>query len=484
MRKLLIGIFALGLVIAFAAPASALDIKVSGEYKVEGWMIDNQRLDSAGTNDEFYTQRLRVATTFAVSPRLMVNTRFDVMEGVWGGHKTVYGENGYSHYGYHHGYEEGSTTAFNRDMDTNIQFDLVNMRFITKCGIFDVGYQTDGLFGTTFGDTEYDVPKISWIYPRGKFTSIFQIKKYTEGDWSGLDRRDVPSPLYGSNLRSDADEDRYMWIGMYTEKNWQAGLLLQYHRAAQESMGMSAFAGTGLEGYFANKKNLFLVTPYFKGTFGNLYLEGQIYWFADGELEWQDNSALAIGNRTAYDPGWAGDLDMEGFTAYVMGKYNIGAGYAGALFAYAQGDDPYEKDTLGGLLNGGEEWNPMLILWNKDLVKWGGRMGGVKDYTTGKAMENAFLVQVFGGYKVNEKLDLFGAFAWAQADETLNYVDDEIGYELDVKATYKIFDNLDYEVAFGYFWAGDWYKGKVSPGTTGYDIDDNYLLFHKLSLKF
>lgn len=481
MRKLLIGIFALGLVIAFAAPASALDIKVSGEYKVEGWMIDNQRLDSAGTNDEFYTQRLRVATTFAVSPRLMVNTRFDVMEGVWGGHKTVYGENGYSHYGYY----DGSDAAFNRDMDTNIQFDLVNMRFITKCGIFDVGYQTDGLFGTTFGDTEYDVPKISWIYPRGKFTSIFQIKKYTEGDWSGLDRRDVPSPLYGSNLRSDADEDRYMWIGMYTEKNWQAGLLLQYHRAAQESMGMSAFAGTGLEGYFANKKNLFLVTPYFKGTFGNLYLEGQIYWFADGELEWQDNSGTAITTRTAaVDPAWAGDLDMEGFTAYVMGKYNIGPGYAGALFAYAQGDDPYEKDTIGGLLNGGEEWNPMLILWNKDLVKWGGRMGGAKDHTTGKTMENAFLVQVFGGYKVNEKLDLFGAFAWAQADETLNYVDDEIGYELDVKATYKIFDNLDYEVAFGYFWAGDWYKG--APDKTGayYDIDDNYLLFHKLSLKF
>lgn len=479
MRKLLIGIFALGLVIAFAAPASALDIKVSGEYKVEGWMIDNQRLDSAGTNDEFYTQRLRVATTFAVSPRLMVNTRFDVMEGVWGGHKTVYGENGYSHYGYY----DGSNAAFNRDMDTNIQFDLVNMRFITKCGIFDVGYQIDGIYGTTFGDTEYDVPKIGWIYPWGKFTSIFQIKKYTEGDWSGLDRRDVPSPLYGGVLRSDADEDRYMWIGMYTEKNWQAGLLLQYHRAAQESMGMSAFAGTGLDpGYFANKKNLFLVTPYFKGTFGNLYLEGQIYWFADGELEWQDNSTDAINARNPM--GWAGDLDMEGFTAYVMGKYNIGPGYAGALFAYAQGDDPYEKDTLGGLLNGGEEWNPMLILWNKDLVKWGGRMGGVKDYTTGKAMENAFLVQVFGGYKVNEKLDLFGAFAWAQADETLNYVDDEIGYELDVKATYKIFDNLDYEVAFGYFWAGDWYKGVVMPGATAPDIDDNYLLFHKLSLKF
>jgi len=52
--------------------------------------------------------------------------------------------------------------------------------------------------------------------------------------------------------------------------------------------------------------------------------------------------------------------------------------------------------------------------------------------------------------------------------------------EFDVKATYKIYDNLSYMVGAGYLWAGDYFKGVG--GTT--KVDNDYLLLNQLTLSF
>ena len=57
---------------------------------------------------------------------------------------------------------------------------------------------------------------------------------------------------------------------------------------------------------------------------------------------------------------------------------------------------------------------------------------------------------------------------------------DVYGTEIDLTATYKIFDNLEYMIGGAYMITGDFFKG----ASTTFRTNDNYLLVHKLTLTF
>ena len=61
-----------------------------------------------------------------------------------------------------------------------------------------------------------------------------------------------------------------------------------------------------------------------------------------------------------------------------------------------------------------------------------------------------------------------------------NYVSDKYGYEADVTATYKIYDNLSYMLGAGYLWTGDYFKGTSDANQVGND----YILLNQLTLNF
>jgi len=135
-------------------------------------------------------------------------------------------------------------------------------------------------------------------------------------------------------------------------------------------------------------------------------------------------------------------------------------------------------------------FSPTLILWNPLSNKWlgdsSGRATSLGDVAygtdrTGSVMENAYLGQIYGGYKPIPKLDLQAKLSYASADHTAHvYAGHEYGWEFDVTATYKIFDNLSYQVGAGYLWAGDYFKGADNDN----DVDDTYLIMHGLNLTF
>ena len=96
---------------------------------------------------------------------------------------------------------------------------------------------------------------------------------------------------------------------------------------------------------------------------------------------------------------------------------------------------------------------------------------------------NAQIAQFFVGVKPIPKLDVRASYAFAQADKdgsSVNWVDKNYGHELDITATYKIYDNLSYMVGFAYLWAGDYFKGTTSAA----QVDNDYLITHKLTLTF
>jgi hypothetical protein len=72
------------------------------------------------------------------------------------------------------------------------------------------------------------------------------------------------------------------------------------------------------------------------------------------------------------------------------------------------------------------------------------------------------------------------AFTSAAADKVAANWDKEMGMEIDVKASYKIYDNLTYMVGAGYLWTGDYFKRGVSTASVGND----YILMNRLTLSF
>jgi hypothetical protein len=178
-----------------------------------------------------------------------------------------------------------------------------------------------------------------------------------------------------------------------------------------------------------------------------------------------------------------------------MASVDIKPAYVGGVFIYVEGDSPATAgspnttNTAGQ--PGGTDFNPCLMLFNYDEMRWNGGFGNPTYFAsfpansaTGAAgISNAFIAQLFVGVKPIPKLDVKLAGTWVRADKPVTntgWVSKDYGYEADLTATYKIYDNLSYMVGFGYLWAGDFWKGTQALGT----VSNDYLLTHKLTLSF
>ncbi|PIV06179.1 MAG: hypothetical protein COS57_04780, partial [Syntrophobacterales bacterium CG03_land_8_20_14_0_80_58_14] len=151
----------------------------------------------------------------------------------------------------------------------------------------------------------------------------------------------------------------------------------------------------------------------------------------------------------------------------------------GAQVGWSSGDDNATDDTDNSSGGAGADWNPALILMNDNMATWAGGVG--TNVANSRKKANILLYNVFGGFNPTPKLNLELAMTSAAKDKSLaNEVSKNLGIEFDVKASYKIYDNLTYMVGAGYLWTGDYFKGTNSANLIGND----YILMNKLSLSF
>jgi len=470
MKKLLVILFALGLVFSFTAPVMATDVSFDGTYRVRGFYDSNSALTKdaaahATTPKAYYDQRFRLNTVFQVAEGLKVVVRFDALEGTWGTSALR-----------NPSVAAGNTTA--RDFATsatpassqsqaNLQFDKAYVSFVTGIGLFEAGYNSWGVWGTGFGDEESFVGQIGYKVPVGdNLVFLLKTAKVVEGDTN--------------TSYADYDDDKYVAAAVYFNDTVQAGFLYTYYRYENFAhTNVASYLLSTPTGTYFDTVNISAVNPYVKLTLGDLYIES--------ELQWVDGKAK---NTTG------ADLELEGLTFYLMGKYNLGPVYLGALFAYVQGDDPATPNTQKienalSLANSGADWDPCLILFSDTCTTSLGQnatsasMYNTSDYSmTGTSMTNGYLYQVFAGAAF-DKLSMKASLTFAEAHEKGGttpkpYVSKDYGTEFDVVVDYKLYDNLTYTIGAGYLWAGDYYKGS----TASNEIDDTYLLMNKLQVTF
>jgi hypothetical protein len=434
MKKFLVVLLSLGLIAAFAATASALDVKFSGQYYVTGQYESNRAFANAGEQSLANTwTRTRVRTDFAVADGLSFTTRFDALEKHWNGNSNSRNVAG------------GDTVR----AQENIEFEQGYVTFKTRVGQFDVGYQDAGVWGTGFGDTPGSRARVKLTSPFGPLTMLAIWEKIVENNVTN-----------NAAFRADADADNYMLAGIYKFKAGDAGLLFVMTNDA-----------TGRPGANTRAK-VYNVTPYMKATFGPVYVEAEFQYL--------------FGKTREFDSGVVGvDLTKQGYGAYALAKMKLGPAYVGASFGYSSGDDNAadDKDNTGTISS--TSWSPGIIFGDANYKGWSGNNnpGGANGLTFNNSnKQNLWAYNLFAGYNVTPKLNIDAQLWYLQADKVAaaTSLSKTYGTEFDVTATYKIYDNLSYMVGAGYFWTGDYFKGTVATNTVGND----YLLLNKLTLNF
>jgi hypothetical protein len=455
MRKVWIGLVLIGLIMAFALPVSAADVKFSGSYVAQGYYDNNRALlANGGASVSNIWQRLRVQTDFKVQEGLMLTTRFDALEKIWGAPRST---------------TVTSTSLAGNDQESeNIKFThaFVTLNVPGGFGELRVGYMTQGTWGTAFGDTgeqDYGM-RVKWDWTTGSFFWGARWDK-TEGK-KGYSSTGPAGNVGVSTYAVDNDSEKYSVLAGYRWNKGDAGLQITYYLDTSTDVSPTT-------GY---KAKYWLFQPYARAAFGIVYVETEFGFYTGNRKEYNIENGTTQQNQ-----------EYTGWRGYIMASVDLAPAYVGALAFYAAGDDLGTATKYEGGVKIGTDFTPCLILFNYDLGRWNGLLGGQNGLSAtvfpAYNNDNVMAGQIFAGIKPIPKLDVKASYTVAQADKaaaTSNWQSTAIGSELDLTATYKIYDNLSYMVGFGYLWAGDWFKGT----NAGAAIGNDYLLTHKLTLSF
>jgi len=444
MRKFWIVLLALGLVAAFSMPVwAAVDGKFSGSLRMRGWYdnniksLDKDKYTGAGAS-QFYDNRLRLQPTFKIAEGLALTVRFDALEKKWG--QTL------------------SSVAGGVDFNDSVNLERAYVNFKTKAGEGQIGYQTIKEWGTVFGNSASSAPRIKWTVPVGDLSLFGIIEKVTE------DTTNV-----GKNI--DSDRDRYQIGGVYKFKGGDVGMMIEMEKNA---INRTAAATPYTRQYYT-------FNPYVKYKAGAFYLESEAYYTTGDYAKYEQGTTVPMPS----------DIKFEQKAFYLKANMDFAPMYAGALLAYGSGDDPDTADKMEGGLFADQglnsAWNAALMLQSYEYRNQVGRRQGnaTAAYRTSEYTDNTWFWQVYAGVKPMKELDIQLALSYSYADKKpkiagVEFVSDKYGTELDLTATYKIYDNLSYMVGFGYLWVGDYYKGTDNTVVTGND----YLVMHQLMLSF
>lgn len=455
MKRFWLILLSLGLVTVFSASAFAVDVKMTGEFYVGGLYLNKVNVNDndytskdvtyfSNLGTAFFYQRLRLGTDFVVSPSVKLVTRFDAMERIWGGARSAAGTTA------------AADSAGTRAENENIAFDWAYVDYVSPIGIFDIGLMEDGRTGTVFGNSYTTLGRIKWKNTFGSFTLAADITKSKDQSYSAV----TTTTNY-----TDGDNTKYGLEGAYAWKDGKGGMKVTYYNYDESSP-------SSIGDY---RKRYFVFTPYALAKIGPVSLQTEINW-ATGKIKY-DNGVLNSDGLS--------EVSMDNLSGWIDATANFAPVYIGGTMAYVSGDDPNTKDKQeGGTLNGGQDWNPCLILFNYyDAAYWVGTVSGYDSSKVTGPMSNAWFFQGRAGVKPVADLDIMASVSYATADKKpKGFPNGTYGTEVDLTATYKITNNLSYMLGVGYLFTGDYFKGKDTGSSN--KVNDDYLLMNKLTLTF
>ncbi len=484
MKKFWIVMLAVAMFLAFTAPVIAsvggADVQFSGTLRVRGWYDDNIGLqkatldgygkDASGNwpvnkGQAFYDNRLRIETTFKVAEGLKLVTRFDALEKKWG-------QDSYSS-------TQGGTNS------ANISFERAYVSFTTGLGTFNVGYQDWSRFGTQFIDTDETWPGIKYINTFGPLTVLAGMEKRSESRQTAGYATGTNQPYYSGYM--DIDTELYIAGFIFKYKGGDAGLLYEFLNARAASQFPTQSTDP-------SRTTAHIFDAYGKVKAGPVYVEAEAFLMTGGMSV--DYTKLQNTKNAS----------LEAWGLYINAEVDLKPLYVGGKYVYTTGDDGSTSDKKEGsmiqALALGQDHDFALMLGNYEYFNqvtasataggngWSenGRTTTNANRSIGYGMDNLNAWQLYVGVKPTPKIDVRLALtdAYCQTKPYLlgsDWQSSHIGTEVDLRASYRIFDNLTYSIGAGYFFTGDYFKGYNATGQ-GTDLSNDYLLMHQLLLSF
>ena len=198
--------------------------------------------------------------------------------------------------------------------------------------------------------------------------------------------------------------------------------------------------------------------------------DSDLYYIGvDGDV---DMDAMSAWFSFIYETGDIDDKDKNAFLAAVGGKADMGAFDLNGQILYASGDDDTDEEgTFTAPKGAFYGWSELMGDGIFDLDNVNG--------SPETKLTNLLAFNVGASMSPMEKLTVSADLWYAMLNEDNAANDDELGTEIDLKATYQLMDNLSLDVVAAYLFAGD----VVTNGLDA-DGDDPYLLGTRLSLSF
>lgn len=178
------------------------------------------------------------------------------------------------------------------------------------------------------------------------------------------------------------------------------------------------------------------------------------------------------------EPLIGADKDVSAYALILGADAKLGAaGVHGQVF-YTSGDsDNTDSDIENYYVPAGSTfyWSEIMGAGMFDN-QWTSGTGGYNLVNEGKGVVNGVTAfNVGANFKPMDKLTLGADLWYAMLNEVATGADDDLGFEVNLKANYKIFENLDLDVVAAYLFAGDAF---------GNDTEDPIEVGTQLSLKF
>ena len=436
MKKVLSTVAALGLVAGIATSAAALELKVKGEYILDGYSISNtlgiqggnglemQDLpgDTDGTTSAWYEHKFQTDADLLINDKITIKSRIRFIDwGTWGSQDDTNISNG-----------------------NNFSVRRLWMVYKSPIGAWEIGRRPAGSWENTFVNSSTRADRIMW--KSGKmlgddFVMYAFLQKSKEVD------------AYINE--SDRDSDYYEVYGAFKGYG-KTSLAYGYTRDnSLDVPGGSSVSKSRIKGY------------------GD-------YQFTDMlglELEFD----YIFGDKDIND-GFGTSFDIDAFAFMADLQANFGAAQASFMYFYISGDSDgtdQDLDAYSVTKGTGNDFEPLRILTGSKTSLLNNDMGSGNPYGTLMRLAGAHGLVASADFSATEKLAFHGAIGWAQAADEMAGFDSDYGWEFDAGASYKLLDNLTYNLHFGFLSTGDFFKMGTPTGT-----NDITLLYNNLSMKF
>lgn len=457
MKKILASAAALGLLAGVATGASALELKASGKYQVDGFYI-NGGLGAAGGKgvspwkdqdaDDWWEHRMYVDADLIVNDKVKMKSqvRFIDKHSIWGSQ------------------DDGAITD-----GGGFEVKLMFLDYDSPIGKFQIGRRNAGAWGLDFVDSATHANRAFWYLPVPKpFQAYVFLQKDAEVDG-------YAAPAGSVNFEAD-DSDKDYYEAAFGYKNDAINALLGYGKTLDKS--------TSFDTQTTNAATGAVTTAYGKDVDMNRIKGFGTYKMGNftllGEFDWKFGTT---------DPNQAGkpDVDTDAWAYFLAGQAKFGNLTTTLAYAHIDGEDKGADTTAYDKVKGtGGDFEPLYILTGSACnILNGDRNSTTGVSAVGDAVRTAGVdaLVLLADYKVSEPLTLHAGIGWGKADDTDTIgssVDDDYGWEIDLGIAYQLYKNLTYEVHFGYWMVGDFAKlGKSSTET-----EDVMLLSHHLTMKF